>query len=116
MVLIPLPSDLTEPAATIVPAPKTARQTVKAQPSRETGIVVGQQVPGDGEDGRKIEQPGRARCSRSLAEASSRGSAAGSSHNEVANTCQTGAFGQMKGRWCLSVGDRATCSIKLWPG
>ena len=35
---------------------------------------------------RKIEQPGKARCSRSLAEASSCSSAAGSTYNEVANT------------------------------
>jgi hypothetical protein len=41
-----------------------------------------------GEDWRKIEKPGRARCSRSLAEASSCSSAAGSSYNEVANTRQ----------------------------
>ena len=58
---------------------------------------------------------GKARCSQTLAEASSRGSAAGSSHNEVAHTCQTGAFGQMSGRRCFSVRERTTCSIKLWP-
>lgn len=39
-----------------------------------------------GEDRRKIEQPGRTRCSRSLAEASSCSSAAGSSYSEVANS------------------------------
>lgn len=39
-----------------------------------------------GENRRKIEQPGKGRCSRSLAEASSCSSAAGSSYREVANT------------------------------
>ena len=58
---------------------------------------------------------GKARYTQILAEASSRGSAAGSSYNEVAHTCQTGAFGQMSGRRCFSVRERTTCSIKLWP-
>ena len=78
-------------------------------------ILVAPHAECRGEDRRKIEQPGERGAHRASPKRFSRGLAAGSLQNEVANPCQTGAFGQMSGRRCFSVRDRATCSIKLWP-
>ena len=69
-----------------------------------------------GEDRRKIEHPGDEMLTEPCRSISHTVRPPDHQDNEVANPCQTGAFGQMSGRRCFSVRVRATCSIKLCPG